>query len=71
MAVREVLEGVGGTDTAVFSGVRANYDMVTNDDRSVTITDNVGTDGVDTLRNIEKLQFTDETSTLRPRRAPW
>ena len=25
VAVREVLDGVGGTDTAVFSGVRANY----------------------------------------------
>ena len=61
VAVREVLDGVGGTDTAVFSGVRANYTVEINDDRSVTITDNVGTDGVDTLRNIEKLQFTDET----------
>ena len=61
VAVREVLDGVGGTDTAVFSGVRASYTVEINADRSVTVTDNVGTDGVDTLRNIEKLQFTDET----------
>jgi Ca2+-binding RTX toxin-like protein len=61
VAVREVLSGAGGTDTAVLSGVRANYGVVINADKSVTVTDNVGTDGVDTLRNIEKLRFTDET----------
>ena len=61
VAVREVLNGVGGTDTAVFSGVRANYTVDFNADRSVTVTDTTGVDGVDTLRNIEKLRFTDQT----------
>jgi hypothetical protein len=61
VAVREVLNGVGGTDTAVFSGVRANYTIDFNGDRSVTVTDTTGTDGVDTLRNVEKLRFTDQT----------
>jgi Ca2+-binding RTX toxin-like protein len=46
-------------DTAAFSGPLANYSWVVNADGSVTVTDNVGTDGVDTLRNIERLQFTD------------
>ena len=46
-------------DTAAFSGPIGNYSWVVNADGSVTVTDNVGTDGVDTLRNIERLRFTD------------
>jgi Ca2+-binding RTX toxin-like protein len=53
-----VTTGTGGTDTAVFTGPRADY-TVTVVGNVVTVTDNVGTDGVDTLRNIERLQFAD------------
>ncbi len=47
-------------DTAVFSGARGGY-TVDIANGVVTVTDTVGTDGVDTLRNIEKLRFTDQT----------
>jgi Ca2+-binding RTX toxin-like protein len=60
--VREILtaNGTGDVDTAVFTGVRANYTVVVGPGR-VTITDNVGNDGTDTLYNVEMLQFTDQT----------
>ena len=35
-----------------------------------TVTDNVGTDGVDTLRNVERLQFADQAVSRGPRRRP-
>jgi Ca2+-binding RTX toxin-like protein len=47
------------TDTASFSGKRKNYTIETNADGTVTVTDKVGTDGSDTLENIEILQFAD------------
>jgi Ca2+-binding RTX toxin-like protein len=50
----------GGTDTAVFSGARANY-TVTTSGSITTVVDNVGTDGTDRLRNIERLTFADGT----------
>jgi len=53
-----VTTGTNGTDTAVFTGPRADY-TVTVTGNVVTVTDNVGTDGTDTLRNIERLQFAD------------
>src|SRR5262245_42093961 len=56
-----------GFDTAEFSGDRANYTITVNDrgtastlDDIITVTDNVGTDGTDTLRHIERLQFADQ-----------
>ncbi|HEU4377500.1 MAG TPA: peroxidase family protein [Hyphomicrobiaceae bacterium] len=57
---REILYAAGPDyDTAVFSGVRANYTVVEAADGTVTVTDNVGTDGTDTLKHIERLQFAD------------
>ena len=47
-------------DTAVFTGPRADYTVAVAGG-VVTVTDNVGTDGVDTLRNVERLQFADVT----------
>ena len=60
--IREIIttDGAGNIDTAVFSGPRANYTVTTQAGR-VIVTDNVGTDGVDTLFNIERLQFADVT----------
>ena len=53
------------TDTAVFSGPRANYTIGEPDaEGRRVIIDNVGTDGVDTIRNIERLQFSDELVVL-------
>lgn len=59
--VREILtaNGTGDVDTAVFAGPLANYTVVFGDG-VITVTDNVGGDGTDTLYNIEKLQFADQ-----------
>jgi Ca2+-binding RTX toxin-like protein len=69
-AVREILPGTstGGAafDTAVFSGLQADY-VVTQNTRGTadvaddvwTVTDTVGNDGTDTLLHIERLQFSD------------
>ena len=67
--VREILTAAGPDfDTAMFSGPRANYTVITGLDGTTTVTDNVGTnagtDGTDTLRNIERLQFSDLAEVL-------
>jgi Ca2+-binding RTX toxin-like protein len=48
-------------DTAVFSGVSSNYTITHNADGTIMVSDTVGADGTDTLRNIERLQFADQT----------
>src|SRR6185503_2810158 len=60
--IREIIttDGQGDIDTAVFTGNLADYSISTANGR-VTVTDNVGTDGTDTLFNIERLQFADQT----------
>jgi Ca2+-binding RTX toxin-like protein len=55
--VREIVPEGAGTDTAVFAGPQANYTITLNPDGSITVADNVGTDGTDTLRNVENLRF--------------
>ena len=47
-------------DTALFSGKARDYTITYNADSSITIVDNVGNDGTDTLQNIERLGFTDQ-----------
>ncbi|MDQ0619953.1 peroxidase family protein [Arthrobacter globiformis] len=77
VAVREILTASGGTDSARFSGPRANYTVTTTDadgnptdlgtpGSTTTVTDNVGTDGTDTLRNIEQLLFSDSVAPAAP-----
>ncbi len=60
--VREILSTPASTDrdTAVFTGPRANY-TITSSGGFLTVTDNVGTDGTDRLRNVELLRFSDQT----------
>ena len=52
-------------DTAVFSGARGGY-TVAIAGGVVTVTDTAGTDGTDTLRNIEKLVFYDTAAPAAP-----
>jgi Ca2+-binding RTX toxin-like protein len=53
--------GKSGTDTAVFTGNRADY-SVTFDGSKYTVTDPIlGRDGIDTLQNVASLQFADGT----------
>ncbi|HET9873532.1 MAG TPA: Ig-like domain-containing protein [Propionibacteriaceae bacterium] len=72
VAVKEVIPGSGGTDTAQFSDIAANYTVTTTGGNgtlgspgSVTtvVHNDGGADGTDTLRNIERLVFSD---TIRP-----
>ncbi len=78
VAVREIVSPAvtTGTDTAVFSGPRSNYTIdVTPDHLLVTQTgaNVVGqkvSDGIDTVRNIERLRFTDQTVTVAVPNAP-
>jgi Ca2+-binding RTX toxin-like protein len=66
--VREILtaDGSDDVDTAVFSEDRANYDVTVNGDGTVTVAHAGGTgiDGTDTLRNIERIAFADQTIVL-------
>lgn len=59
----DTLEGGSGNDTAMFSSNLANYTL-TKAASSYTVTANAGTDGTDTLVNVERLQFTDMTVSL-------
>jgi beta-lactam-binding protein with PASTA domain len=52
-------------DTAVFSGARAEYVItVSNNGNRITVDHQGGIDGVDTLRRIERIQFSDVTLTV-------
>jgi hypothetical protein len=56
----DTLFGGGGDDTAFFSGPNSNYSVNILGDGSVTVTDRIaGRDGIDTLYNIERLDFSD------------
>jgi Ca2+-binding RTX toxin-like protein len=67
-------------DTAVFVGPRARYVITANANGTVTVRDTTSAvpapgvvvkgDGTDTLRNIEALQFTDQTVLIRTPGAP-
>ncbi|GAB1693560.1 peroxidase family protein [Krasilnikovia sp. M28-CT-15] len=57
VTVREIRAGSGGQDTAVFSGARDQYAVTPVGDALIVS----GPDGTDTVRNIEKLNFADQT----------
>ncbi len=58
------ITGNEGLNTIIFSGSSTEYD-VTNSNNIITVNDNVaGRDGVNILRSIEKLQFSDQTIDL-------
>jgi serralysin len=62
-AGNDTIDGGLGIDTAVFSGVRAAYTLTALGGTSVRV---VGTDGTDTLSNVEFLQFSDQTLAWPP-----
>lgn len=51
--------GAGFDDVATYTGAKADYLIVENPDDSITVTDTVGNDGVDTLKGIETIVFSD------------
>ena len=65
-AGNDSLDGAAGSDTAVYSGLYANYQLVHNANGTWTITDLRGgsPDGVDTLTDIEWVQFSDTSILL-------
>ena len=78
--VREIQHDDSGDDVAVYWDVRANYDITSNPDGSITVFHRVQTtgavdpatgqnrvsDGTDTIRNIEVLRFADGDVSLSP-----
>jgi Ca2+-binding RTX toxin-like protein len=62
----DLLDGGRGQDTAMFSGLRADYTISRNSDGSLTVEDNHPTarDGRDTISNFEFLHFADGTIAL-------
>ena len=62
------IHGGDGGDTAVFSGNAADYNVTRNADGSLTVADaaNPARDGVDTLFDIEYLQFADDLFSTSP-----
>ncbi len=56
----DIIDGGLGTDNCIYSDLSTNY-TITKTSTGYTVQANVGSDGVDTLVNIEKLQFTDQT----------
>ncbi len=58
----DVLEGGSGDDTAVFAGLRADYDITNNADGTITVEDRRSAlDGKDVLKSIRFAEFGDVT----------
>jgi len=57
-AGNDTLDGGAGIDTAVYAGVRSNF-TVTKTTNGYTVADKTGSEGTDTLTNIERLKFSD------------
>jgi hypothetical protein len=54
----DTIDGGAGTDTVVLSGIRSSYTLVrTGND--ITLSDTLGTDGIDKMSNVERLKFSD------------
>jgi subtilisin-like proprotein convertase family protein/Ca2+-binding RTX toxin-like protein len=61
----DVLDGGLGTDTAQFSGNYQDYAISVDAGGTVIVTDQVGTDGTDTISNVEKLAFANATLSVQ------
>ena len=59
-AGNDTLDGGGGVDIAAYAGNRSAFTMIHNSDGSYALKDNTGSEGTDTLTNIERLQFADK-----------
>ena len=68
-AGNDTIDGGAGSDTAVFRDTYESYTLNYNDDGSLTVKHNPSSsdqidEGTDTLKNVEKLQFSDLTTCL-------
>ncbi len=57
-------------DVAVFTGTLASYTITPNANGSITVDSNGGADGIDTVWNVERLQFSDATLPVAVPAAP-
>ncbi len=58
----DIINGEGGSDTSVYSGDFSNYSFIRGSDTLQIADQRTGSnDGTDTLKNIEYIQFTDQT----------
>jgi len=55
----DTIDGGDGVDTAVFAGPRSAYTITAMPDASLRVVDDTLVDGTDTLRNFERLEFSD------------
>ncbi|MGB9143906.1 MAG: VCBS domain-containing protein [Aestuariivirga sp.] len=60
----DIINGAGGTDTVNFTGPLSNYVIVLNANGTYSVNDTVGSDGMDTLSNIELVKFNGVSYTL-------
>jgi hypothetical protein len=58
MAGNDSIDGAGGTDTVIYSGVRASY-AVARTAMGHSVIDLTGAQGADSLTNVERLKFAD------------
>lgn len=54
------IDGAAGIDTAVFTLAKSNY-LITKTGSEILVKANSGTDGTDTLTNIERIKFSDQS----------
>ena len=57
----DYIDGGDGLDTAIYSSAYANYTVTEVTYNTFTVTDTIGTDGTDTIIDVNKLQFSDQT----------
>lgn len=60
----DYIDGGAGLDVSVYAGVRANYTITRTHTGAVSVRDNTGVEGTDTLVNIERLKFADVSIAL-------
>ncbi|MCH2224612.1 MAG: T9SS type A sorting domain-containing protein [Crocinitomicaceae bacterium] len=58
------LDGQGGENTAIFTGVMADYTVTNLIDHAIVFDNTPNRDGADTLWNIQQLQFSDQTTPI-------
>lgn len=54
----DTIDGGAGIDTVVHSGIRSSYTLVKTGN-GFTLSDTLGTDGIDKMSNVERLKFSD------------
>ncbi len=62
-AGNDLIDGLAGTDTVVYSGNRSSYSLAKTG-IGFSLMDNSGRDGTDTLQNVERIKFADQSIAL-------